>query len=428
MPFRILKVAIFLVFYAQGVAAQTLDDSIRQRDAEDILGYLASDKLKGRVNFTKEQREAAEFISGKFKEWKLENFPGLSNYYHPFQPYPARAKYFDRLTWNNKSLADTAFVFMPHSLVSKSLGIDDFIILRAELPLPDSILFNNWNDSVNVLFWIPNDTNVFAATDNVILPGNMPKSDIMIVASSEEPVRIDFKENKNYGDHILHNVIGMLPGKSKPEEVIVFSAHYDHVDKDVTGKKTGIFNGANDDASGTTAVMLLARYYALRNDNERTIIFCLFAGEELGLLGSRAFVNEINIYAIKAVINIEMIGSHSASGKNAYFITGSAYSDLIDILRKNTSMENFIIKDEIANQRQLYQRSDNYSFVLRGAVAHTVMSSDDKDPCYHKTCDEVKWIDFKNMTSIIRAIAKGCQSLIAGLDTPQLKQAVSSGK
>ena len=93
---------------------------------------------------------------------------------------------------------------------------------------------------------------------------------------------------------VLYNVVGVLEGKRVPEEVIIFAAHFDHLGSKKRSKKDGIYNGANDNASGTAAVMMLAQYFAKESNNERTIIFCAFAGEELGLLGSKDLVKKIN--------------------------------------------------------------------------------------------------------------------------------------
>ncbi len=82
----------------------------------------------------------------------------------------------------------------------------------------------------------------------------------------------------------LLNVIGVLEGKFKRSEAIIFCAHYDHVGIE----NREVYNGANDNASGVTALIVLAEYFSKRKDNERTIIFCGFSGEELGLFGSSA--------------------------------------------------------------------------------------------------------------------------------------------
>jgi hypothetical protein len=218
-------------------------------------------------------------------------------------------------------------------------------------------------------------------------------------------------------DKVLLNVVGFIKGRSKANEAIIFSAHYDHLGRAKSGSDR-IFNGANDDASGTTAVLLLARYYASRKDNERTLIFCTFSGEELGLFGSREMAKMINADRIVAVMNIEMIGRTNGAKKGAAFITGAEYSNFEEIFKKNLKGYPFkILRDPFPNQL-LFARSDNFSFAEKEIPAHTIMSSNDMDRCYHQPCDDVKTIDIDHMTSVIRAIAVGMRSMIAGTDTP----------
>jgi Zn-dependent M28 family amino/carboxypeptidase len=217
----------------------------------------------------------------------------------------------------------------------------------------------------------------------------------------------------------LYNVVAVLPGKSKPEEIVVFSAHYDHIGI-IRNKKDSILNGANDNASGTTALLMLAKYFAARNDNERTLLFCAFSGEELGLMGSKDFVARIDPQKIIAGVNIEMIGIPQF-GEKAIFITGSNQSSFDNIIRKNLSRDDIRIVPEPDPEKNLFRRSDNYSFVKKGVVAHSIMASDDADKCYHRTCDETRRIDIPNMTAIIKAIAKGTSTLVNGEDTPEKK-------
>jgi acetylornithine deacetylase/succinyl-diaminopimelate desuccinylase-like protein len=220
---------------------------------------------------------------------------------------------------------------------------------------------------------------------------------------------------------VLLNVVGMLPGRSPSGEIILFCAHYDHVGVKGSGRRTIVYNGANDNASGTVGLLALAAYFAKRADNERTLLFCAFAGEELGLLGSTYFVQSFGTISIKAVINIEMIGRSDVAGKKGVFITGANESDFASIFKRNTK-GHIKISPEPAAEKGLFQRSDNYPFALKGIPAHTIMSSDDSDGCYHKDCDEVERIDIKNMTAIIRAIAAGSRTLIDGTDTPVLNR------
>ena len=114
------------------------------------------------------------------------------------------------------------------------------------------------------------------------------------------------------------NVMAALKGKSKPDEVIIFCAHFDHVGTQSTNpivipgsiSKPGdsIFNGANDNATGTSAIINLARYFGQLKNNERTILFIAFSGEEQGLLGSREVALHLQPESVTAVVNIEMIG------------------------------------------------------------------------------------------------------------------------
>ena len=211
----------------------------------------------------------------------------------------------------------------------------------------------------------------------------------------------------------------MLPGRSKPNEIILLSAHYDHEGVFRRGrKKDSIMNGANDNASGTTALLALANYFAKRHDNERTILFCAFSGEELGLLGSKNFVEENETGSIIAGINIEMIAIPQY-GKNDVFITGFYESELPAMLKKNLEKTNVKVKDGPSEEKQLFRRSDNFSFVKEGVPAHSIMSSDDDDKCYHQPCDELDRVDIPHMTTVIQAIAEAAGPLIRGEQTPK---------
>ena len=166
--------------------------------------------------------------------------------------------------------------------------------------------------------------------------------------------RAGLKPLAGYPDYLMrikdawYNVVGTIQGKSKPHEVIIFSAHYDHVGTDATNpypmagglaiprKGDTIFNGANDNASGVSAIITLAKYFSLKRDNERTICFVAFTGEELGELGSKYFVERCNPDSIVAVINFDMIGRKYNNYGHPY-LTGVDSSNLIDILNKRLS-------------------------------------------------------------------------------------------
>jgi Iap family predicted aminopeptidase len=233
-----------------------------------------------------------------------------------------------------------------------------------------------------------------------------------------------FKDLKNYRQEFAvkgkkaNNVIGILLGKSRPEEFVIFSAHYDHIGVAKNGEDK-IYNGANDDASGTTAVIALAKYFKELNQNERTIIFVAFTGEEVGGYGSKIFSENIDANKVMAMFNIEMIGTESKWGKNSAYITGFEKSDFGIILQKNLQGSNFNFNPDPYPQQQLFYRSDNARLAALGVPAHTISTSKmDSEPNYHKVSDEVSTLDLENMTEIIKSIAISSQNIVNGEDTP----------
>ncbi len=233
-----------------------------------------------------------------------------------------------------------------------------------------------------------------------------------------------FKDLKKYRQEFVakgkaaNNVIGILLGKSKPDEFVIFSAHYDHLGVAKNGEDK-IYNGANDDASGTTAVIALAKYFKELNQNERTIIFVAFTGEEEGGYGSKFFSENIDANKVVAMFNIEMIGTESKWGKNSAYITGFEKSDFGIILQKNLKGSNFNFNPDPYPEQQLFYRSDNARLATLGVPAHTISTSKmDSEPNYHKLSDEVSTLDLDNMTEIIKSIAISSQTIVSGEDTP----------
>jgi Zn-dependent M28 family amino/carboxypeptidase len=237
------------------------------------------------------------------------------------------------------------------------------------------------------------------------------------------------------GNIYTRNVVAMLPGKSKAQEVIIFSAHFDHIGTKNTNPERKefkflniagdtIYNGANDDASGISAVLSLARYFGSLKNNERTIVFIAFSGEEEGLWGSNYLAQVMNLKNIKAMINIDMIGRGRLTTYKNPYITGYLESDLQRILNKELydTDEKFygksFFKNDLYPDAKLYARSDNYAFSRMGVIAHTIMASSPYDKYYHSTKDEVSTLDYVLIANIIKAIALGSKGLVDGSQTP----------
>ena len=215
-------------------------------------------------------------------------------------------------------------------------------------------------------------------------------------------------------------MIGVLEGKSKKNEYVVVSGHYDHLGiRKKKGQKDSIYNGADDDASGTTAMMALAEYFAKKNNNERTIVFIAFTGEEMGLIGSTHFGKDVDASKFVAGINIEMIGKESSFGPKTAWLTGFERSDFGTIIQKNLEGSGYKLFPDPFIKFNLFFRSDNASLARLGIPSHTFSTGPiDVDVHYHKASDEAETLNVSNITETIRAIAIGTESIINGKDTP----------
>ena len=217
----------------------------------------------------------------------------------------------------------------------------------------------------------------------------------------------------------LSNVIGLLEGSEMKNEYVIISAHYDHLGKKDIGDGDLIFNGANDNASGVAAVLMLAEYFKKANINKRSLLFVAFTAEEMGLVGSNYFGKTISPDSIIAGINIEMIGKESPFGPNSAWLTGFERSNFGTIIQKNLSGSNYKLHPDPYKNYRLFFRSDNASLARLGIPAHTFSTSPmDKDLDYHKVTDEARTLNIETITQTIKAIAIGTESIITGEDTP----------
>lgn len=230
---------------------------------------------------------------------------------------------------------------------------------------------------------------------------------------------------KDFGPHgdslSLANVVAILPGKSRPEEYVIFSGHYDHLGINAKRAVNGdsVFNGANDDAAGTTAMIMLAKYFKALGNNERTIVFAAFTAEEMGGFGASYFSKQFNPEQVVAMFNIEMIGTESKWGRNSAYITGFEKSSMGEILQKNLKGSNFQFYPDPYTDQNLFYRSDNATLARLGVPAHTISTSKmDSEPNYHKPSDQFETLDMDNMNEIIKAIAISSKTIVSGKDTP----------
>ncbi|MAU63050.1 MAG: peptidase M28 [Flavobacteriaceae bacterium] len=228
-----------------------------------------------------------------------------------------------------------------------------------------------------------------------------------------------YRQNFTDRDLSLFNIIGCIKGNEKRDEFVIISAHYDHLGTKNNLEGDKIFNGANDNASGVTAVLALAEFFSKNKINSRSILFIAFTAEEMGLLGSKYFGKQINPEKIVAGINIEMIGKESPFGPKTAWITGFDRSSFGQIIQKNLTNSEYKVFPDPYIAFRLFYRSDNAALARLGIPAHTFSTSPmDKDLDYHKVTDEAKTLDPYTIKETIKAIAEGTLSIIIGKDTP----------
>lgn len=196
------------------------------------------------------------------------------------------------------------------------------------------------------------------------------------------------------------NIVGIIEGNdpSLADEIVTIGAHYDH-----EGIKNGqVYNGADDNGSGTVSILESARQIATLRTNERPIVFIFYTGEEKGLLGSDYFVNNSeNIENVIVNINIDMVGRES---EDSLFVVGSGkisseLYDIVELINIETTKFHFdYTYDDESNPERIYFRSDHWKFAEKGIpiVFLTDMHSTD----YHKPTDTPDKINYKKIVKV----------------------------
>jgi hypothetical protein len=202
------------------------------------------------------------------------------------------------------------------------------------------------------------------------------------------------------------NVVGILPGKGNgPDSVIIIAAHYDHIGITAPVNGDSINNGADDDASGTVAVLEIARMMKKWPTPSRTVVFVAFTGEESGGVGTRQYMDTPvrPLAATAAQLQIEMIGRPDTlgMGPGRAWLTGYERSTMGETFQRYGLP---IVPDPRPSQ-SFFSRSDNYAFARQGIPAHT-LSSFNLHTDYHRPSDEVSKVDFTHMSRMINVGAQ----------------------
>ncbi|GAB3830200.1 hypothetical protein GCM10028821_18080 [Hymenobacter jeollabukensis] len=434
-------------------AAKPAKTKIDAKLIERVEKTLADDKLRGRALNTGAP-EAAQFLAGEFRRIGLQPMNGLTSFLQEFPAYevkttgataslngaPVAADHLlvtsgqEQVSWTSGQAGAPAAKVSAADPVTWTAGSGDaapkVLVLGAQADFRKEVLPLLRAPKGNVLVvldpahaqWFQRLAGQFShSAFRAEKPA--PYTTALILASGPvaDGSSYQLTASSRIREMKIANVVGVLPGrdKAKAAEQVVFSAHYDHIGILPPVAGDSIANGADDDASGTAAVVALAQHFKKTKQNARTLIFVAFTAEEIGGFGSQYFSKQLDAAKVTAMFNIEMIGKVSKFGPGSAFITGFDKSDFGPILQRNLQGSTFKFEPDPYPEQQLFYRSDNATLARLGVPAHSISTDQiPTDKLYHSVDDEVETLDLKNMTTVIEAIAVSARGIVAGTDTP----------
>jgi hypothetical protein len=411
---------LFIITTSFLFAQTKIDKIINSKEVKRIEKTLSSNDMRGRRVFTSDIDKAGDFIANEFKKIGLQIWNNSKSYKQEFSMVRSKlislSASFDGNKIDEKNIV--VVTCQPELRINENSGYSFALIKEGE----------NLFSSVSQL--IKANKNVIALVDSSFA-SNFPRlsrfkrsifktdKNFVFVLANTIPNKFTIEAKHEISEQSFANIVGVLPGKSNKDEYVIFSGHYDHLGIGRAVNGDSIYNGANDDASGTTAVIMLAKYFKALGNNERTIVFAAFTAEEVGGYGSQYFSRQFDPAKVVAMFNIEMIGTESKWGKNSAYITGYEKTDMGQILQKNLEGTGFNFYPDPYTSQGLFYRSDNATLARLGVPAHTISTSKmDSEPNYHKVSDEIGTLDMHNMAMIIKSIALSSKTIISGKDAP----------
>lgn len=465
---NITGVIVLLLFVAQLLASpsanQTLDvqaalDHISGDSLRGHLSFIASDALEGRGTPSRGLDLAAEYLAAQFRRAGLE--PVGDDGYFQTAPYVVVERDmddFEMTVFNRKetisvgadqiSLISVRGLTLSHAplfkidsgAMSASPKIRGSVVIteldsgssRAEIVRRQNELLSKMQDSAPALVILisrvqrstrPSGSRLLdpvAATPGSETPRvpvvSVHDSRLIQLYDSLKPgrtgvslsLRLSAPTEKSVK---LRNVIGVLRGSDPAlrDTYVLVTAHYDHLGMQPMGDGDRIYNGANDDGSGTVSVIELASAFAtLKTRPKRSLVFMTFFGEERGLLGSRHYGRHpvFPIEKTVANINIEQVGrTDSTEGPQVgtASVTGFDFSEVGDVLRRAGEMAGVRVYKHEQNSDAYFSRSDNQALADLGVPAHTLCVAY-AYPDYHGVGDHWDKIDYDNLAKVNRMI------------------------
>lgn len=407
------------------------------------LSFIASDLLEGRATPSRGLDVASEYIAAQFRRAGLEPI-GDDGYFQTatLLVREQNPRGFEMtVTGGGKTLHidPSQTMFLPE----QALRLDNVpVAISPENPAGKVVVIagpgkTNLKDAALVLYLSPG-----GVRPPVSDPEARTRPVRSVVAS---PELAEFLKNTSDARMTLHvepfiertakarNVAAILRGSDPAlrDTYVLLTAHYDHIGTRPDGEDR-IYNGANDDGSGTVSVIEIASAIAAANPRpKRSIVFMTFFGEELGMVGSRYYARHplVPIEKTIADLNLEQVGRTDDSegpqvGEGA--VTGFNFSTMTDVLVDAGKQAGVKIHDRPRTD-EYFLRSDNAALAEAGVPAHTFGVAFEF-PDYHGVGDEWQKIDYENMARLDRAVALGLLKLASEEAAPKWNENVEAAK
>lgn len=438
---------------------QSVLRSIQEKQIRETVSFLASDEMNGRDTPSKELDVAANFVAERFRKAGLEGTGPDGSFFQTAELFRTSAPISKALmsVGSEKAVPLTVFTGINDEIKVSGVVCDDAakdksvtpaekpsIVVIDELPLPPQAADNPIAALVTyvrrtlplvrqgakvVLVRVADDSVLFDAAvtlqqQPVSIPQQFePQCAIVLISKTQ---RLDGEVSLAIPANVrqavpVHNVVGVLRG-SDPEaakQALIISAHLDHIGPANRGDDK-VNNGADDNASGVTAVLTLADAIgALKERPQRSVIFMTFWGEEKGLLGSKYFAEHPlwKLDEIVCNINLEMIGRPEENAEGKAWGTGWPHSTLGPQMAIGAMRADVTIFHHKQFSEMLYARSDNASFVAKGVIAHSFSAGSLHDD-YHQPTDEVEKLNIPHMTKVIQGLFAAILPIARGELTP----------
>jgi aminopeptidase YwaD len=215
--------------------------------------------------------------------------------------------------------------------------------------------------------------------------------------------KINFEAKAKVEDYKSQNVIGSIRGKSKPDSVIVVSAHYDHLGR----VGSAYFPGANDNSSGVSMMLELANFYSLKeNQLDYSIVFMAFSAEEAGLVGSKFYVNNplFPLSKIKFLINLDLLGT---GDEGAMVVNATKFPIQFNQLNKINEEGKLL---SALKQRGPAPNSDHYYFTEKGVPAFFIYTLGGI-AAYHDIYDKAETLPLTKFKEVFSLLTKFISTL-----------------